>query len=40
MLLIIIVLLAAAGLYVNISYDHEKAAKDEFCRIECRGYSK
>ena len=44
LLLIIVILIAAAGTYVNISENHSgKAAamtEEEFCKIECRNYTK
>jgi hypothetical protein len=40
LLIIIIILIFAIGLYSEISENHLKEAKKEFCNIECRNYSK
>jgi hypothetical protein len=40
MVLIIMVLIIAAGVYSELNDKHLKEAEEEFCRVECRNYSK
>jgi hypothetical protein len=40
MVLIIMVFVLAVGIYSEINEKHLKEAEEEFCRIECRNYSR